>query len=112
MRRALAGIVPSEVLNRKRKASVARAPLVGISSDWANLAKMTQHMISGSLGIVDLKPFSCALQKARHGEELYSLGLRRAIHIEGWLRNLLRLGLVNFDTSAKPELTFEASVNR
>ena len=56
LRRALAGIVPGEILNRNRKAFVARAPLVSISSDWTNLVEMTQHMISGSLGLVGSEP--------------------------------------------------------
>ena len=51
MRRALAGIVPDEILNRRRKAFVARAPLSGISRDWANLVEMTQHMMSSSFGL-------------------------------------------------------------
>jgi asparagine synthase (glutamine-hydrolysing) len=49
MRRALIDIVPEEILNRKRKAFVARAPLAAISTDWANLVEMTQHMVSSSL---------------------------------------------------------------
>jgi len=111
MRRALAGIVPSEILNRKRKGSVARAPLVGISSDWASLAEMTQYMISSSVGILNLQSFVCALQKARYGEQLHSLCLRRAIHIEGWLRNLVSLGIVSFDGAPNAKWASQASVH-
>lgn len=105
MRRALAASVPLEILNRKRKSSASRAPLVGLSADWANLLQMTQQMISSSLAIVDSKHFLNALQNARRGEELCWLPLIRAIHIENWLRNLLRLGVVTFDTGEKQRLT-------
>src|SRR5213075_2882466 len=52
MRRALVGIVPDEILNRKTKAFVARAPMKTVSRDWAKLMEMTQNMVIGSLGIV------------------------------------------------------------
>jgi asparagine synthase (glutamine-hydrolysing) len=110
MRRVLAGLVPAEVLNRKRKAFVARAPLISISSEWTNLVEMAQNMITGSLGIVDSEHFFSALEKARRGEDLNSLRLTRAIYIEGWLRNLLRLGIVNFATAQKLELRIQDSV--
>ena len=103
MRRALAGIVPNEILNRKRKAFVAREPLLRIARDWANLVEMTQHMISESLGIVDIEPFFSALQNARHVEE-HSFRLRRTIHIESWLRNLLRLKNIDFGSITNAEL--------
>src|SRR5437879_11452533 len=68
MRRALVGIVPDEILNRKMKAFVARAPMVAISNDWAHFVAMTQNMLVSSLGIVDSERISDALQKVRRGE--------------------------------------------
>src|SRR6202050_1808085 len=65
MRRALVGIVPDEILNRKTKAFVARSPMVAISNDWNHFAQMTQDMLSNSLGIVDQERISDALQKVR-----------------------------------------------
>ena len=88
MRRALAGIVPDELLNRKRKAFVARAPLAAISAEWTYFTEVTQNMVSSSLGIVDAKIFSEALQKARHGQEVPVLLLMRTLGIESWLKNL------------------------
>ena len=63
MRRALVGIVPDEILNRKMKAFVARSPLVAISTDWTHFVEMTQNMLSSSLGIVDSERLSCRLAK-------------------------------------------------
>ncbi len=66
MRRALVGIVPDELLNRKRKAYVARALMAGITREWASLAELSEHMVSSSLGIVDPKAFCDALQRRRN----------------------------------------------
>jgi len=109
MRRALVGIVPDEILNRKRKAFVVRAPLLAISKDWPKLVEMTQHMVTSSLGIVDPECLLAALQEARHGEEMFALRLTRTIYMESWLRNLGALGILTVDITAKPELVCQAS---
>jgi asparagine synthase (glutamine-hydrolysing) len=88
MRRAMVGIVPDELLNRKRKAYVARGPMVEISADWTRYAALAQHMVSSSLGIVDTETFLEALQKARHGKEVPAVTLLRTLSIEIWLRSL------------------------
>ena len=110
MRRALLGIVPDEILNRKTKAFVARAPLVSIARDWNRLVEMNQHLVSSSLGIVDAARFLAALQKARHGQEVPVVMLMRTIYIERWLRNLSALGVVDLSRNLKPELAWQASV--
>jgi asparagine synthase (glutamine-hydrolysing) len=92
MRRALVGIVPDELLNRKRKAFVARSPRTAISAQWAALVEMTQHMTSSSLGIVDREKFLDALEKARCGQEVPIVSLMRTFGIELWLRNLKHQG--------------------
>jgi asparagine synthase (glutamine-hydrolysing) len=110
MRRALLGIVPDEILGRKRKAFVVRAPLVAISRDWVHLAEMSQHLLTGSLGIVDAKRFLSALQKARCGEDPSSFRLMRTIYMEYWLRSVLRSGIANLDRNAETELVYRASL--
>jgi len=110
MRRALVGITPDELLNRKRKAFISRRRLVAISADWPRYAEMTQHMASGSLGIVDARNFLEVLQKARRGEVVPTVILMRTIIVEGWLRNLHRLGLANLDGRWKRELALQVPV--
>ncbi len=88
MRRALVGIVPYELLNRKRKAFVARAPLTAVATDWASLVKITQRLVSSSLGLVDSIRFSEALQKACYGQEVPVVILMRTLTVEAWLKNL------------------------
>jgi len=88
MRRALVGIVPDELLTRKRKAYAVRAPMVAIATEWASLANMTKEMVSGSLGIVEPERFSAALQKAQEGKEVAMVILTRTLGIEVWLREV------------------------
>jgi asparagine synthase (glutamine-hydrolysing) len=93
MRRALVGIVPEYVLNRKTKAFIARAPLMAISRDWIELFEMAQNMVSSALEVVDPTSFVEILHQARLGQdEISSVALMRTISIERWLRNLGTLG--------------------
>ena len=111
MRRALAGIVPDEILNRKTKAFVARAPMKTVSRDWAKLMEMTQNMVIGSLGIVDSARLIETLQKARRGEdEIPMISLTRTIFIEGWLKDIRKFGVVKLDTPEKRELAWQSSI--
>ena len=112
MRRALVGIVPDEILNRKGKAFVTRAPLLTASRDWARLVGMTQDLTSNLLGIIDAGGVSDALQKARRGEEVPLVSLSRTVIVERWLRNLRASGIIRMDmTKKKVELTWQASAD-
>jgi asparagine synthase (glutamine-hydrolysing) len=93
MRRALVGIVPDELLNRKRKAYIARGPVADISANWTRFADSTQHMISRSLGIVEAERFLEAFQIARRGKEVPVVTLMRTLSIETWLRSLRGHGI-------------------
>jgi asparagine synthase (glutamine-hydrolysing) len=88
MRRALVGLVPVEILNRRRKAFVVRGPMTTIANDWPTLVELTHQMLSDSLGIISSRAFLGALQKARTGHELATNTLMRTIAIECWLRKL------------------------
>jgi asparagine synthase (glutamine-hydrolysing) len=87
MRRALAGVVPDEILNRKRKAYVARATMAAISNEWTRFGELADRMVSDSLGIVDAEKFLEALQKVRQGRDMPMVTLMRTVGIESWLRH-------------------------
>ena len=88
MRRALIGIVPDELLNRKRKAFVTRGPRMAIATEWPHLLELGQHMLVSSLGIADSTRFVNALEETRQGEEVPIVTLMRTLGIELWLRHL------------------------
>jgi asparagine synthase (glutamine-hydrolysing) len=86
MRRAFTGLVPDEILNRKRKAFVSRGPMDAISKGWENLREFSEHMVSGSLGIIDSEAFAEAWQQVHKGSEVPLVPLLRTLGIELWLR--------------------------
>jgi asparagine synthase (glutamine-hydrolysing) len=110
MRRALVGIVPDEILNRKTKAFVARSPMVAISNDWPHFVEITQSMLSTSVGIVDPERILETLQKVRRGQEVPIVALRRTFFLEDWLKDLRTLGIINLDITLKPNLRWQASI--
>jgi asparagine synthase (glutamine-hydrolysing) len=90
MRRSLVGIVPEEILNRKRKAYVVRAPVVAISERWNEVRALTENMVAESLGIVTAADFLRVLENARRGRGIVSLPVQRMLQLEGWFRNIAK----------------------
>ncbi len=108
MRRALAGIVPVELLNRKRKAFVARGPMTGIVEGWSSIGQITQQMILESLGILDARKLQEALQTARSGQEVAIPLLTRPLGLELWLRSLKNWdGLGEASISGHPSASYD-----
>jgi asparagine synthase (glutamine-hydrolysing) len=88
MRRALVGIVPDELLNRKRKAFVTRGPRVRIAAELPHLLELGHHMVMSSLGMADSTRFVRALQEIRQEANIPLVSLMRTLGIELWLRNV------------------------
>ena len=106
MRRALAGIVPDELLNRKRKAYVVRSPLTAISSQWPALIDLSHQMASSFPGIVEPQRFAMAVRMAGHGQEAATIPLLRTFSIGSWLRSLEAWNISGHSSSGKPEREF------
>jgi hypothetical protein len=100
MRRALVGLVPEEVLERKRKAFVARRSATGISPEFHLFDQSSESMILSSLGIVDSAAFRQELERARLGRGTHPIAMLRTIGIEGWLRSIVGRGLLKFEPAA------------
>jgi asparagine synthase (glutamine-hydrolysing) len=88
MRRALVDIVPSEILNRRRKAFIARAPLISLHANLQHLLDGTKHMTSSGVGIVEAGPFRACLDGAASGKDLPIVPAWRTLLIEAWLTHL------------------------
>jgi asparagine synthase (glutamine-hydrolysing) len=95
MRRALAGIVPDEILTRKRKAYVSRGPRVAIAKQFTQLRPLTENMIAESLGIVSANRFVAVLEDLRLGKEAPLVPVLRTLVLERWLRNLASQDILN-----------------
>jgi hypothetical protein len=94
MKRALVGIVPDEILNRKRRAPVTQKLEGETSTGWPSSAEIGNHIISSSLGIVDPNLFLQALKKARFKKEVSADSLRCTLILESWLRQLAIQGVL------------------
>jgi asparagine synthase (glutamine-hydrolysing) len=88
MRRSLVGIIPQEILDRKRKAFVAREPLAAVVAEWSRLDALHRGMRLGTLGIIDTQAFYELLKTTRQGGEVSIVTLMRAIAIEYWLQTV------------------------
>jgi asparagine synthase (glutamine-hydrolysing) len=88
MRRALVGIVPDEVLNRKRKAYVSRTPVRIVARECTALFETNAQMLSESWGIINAQALFSAVQKARESQEFPIVHLMRTFSFERWLRNI------------------------
>jgi asparagine synthase (glutamine-hydrolysing) len=90
MRRALRGLVPPEILDRKRKAFISRAPIVAIREELDGLLLDTSQMVSSDLGIVDRQKFHQHLKQATAGQPVPIVPLLRTFLVEAWLRHISR----------------------
>lgn len=95
LRRSLTGLVPGEILGRRRKAFVSRAPLLAISRDWELLQRVNHNMVSGSAGIVNQASFQQVLERALDGRQVPIVGVLRSIALEAWIRSALKRGVLN-----------------
>jgi len=90
MRRALVDIVPEEILNRKRKAFVARTPTAILSDEWSSLINESRQLRCVSFGIVDARKFEDAVESARRGSPIAIVPILRTLSLELWLRSVER----------------------
>jgi asparagine synthase (glutamine-hydrolysing) len=90
MRKALAGIVPSNVLERKRKAFVARSPLVSLRAARHAERPALRGALASEFGLIDRVQFTAATDQTLRGEDIKWLpALIRTIYVELWLHSFL-----------------------
>jgi asparagine synthase (glutamine-hydrolysing) len=88
MRRALREIIPIEVLERRRKAYVARGPLLALSENRARLISLVDRSRLSSLGYVDEDVLRSAVS-ALDGisDPRWQIPLTKTIRFELWLKS-------------------------
>ena len=101
MRRALVGIVPDEILNRRRKAFVARAPLLYLTLESQGLFDSNQELAAACDGVIDAEKFRHALATASQDQTVSIVALMRTLTFASWMLGLVRRGLVKMDSSAE-----------
>jgi asparagine synthase (glutamine-hydrolysing) len=86
MRRALAGIVPREILERKRKAYVSRGLVKALAGEWRMLREAPFR--SEDLRVVDSALLRTLVAQAEQGKDVPVVPLLRTLALERWLREL------------------------
>jgi len=89
MRRALRGLVPPEVLERKRKGYSARSTAMALYTQWRRAMQPGQILITSALGIVDQAVLSQAVEDLQTGHDVSLIPLLRTLSMEMWLRAVL-----------------------
>jgi asparagine synthase (glutamine-hydrolysing) len=95
LRRALRGIVPNEILDRKRKAYVVRSPMAAIAARWKFLAATRKEMLSSAFGFIDQLKFMKAIEHLHQQQDPPLVFLLRTLAFEFWLRDVESRGVVN-----------------
>ncbi len=87
MRRALRDVVPTEILERKRKAYVARSPLAALQSARGQIETLLSDAVTVHCGLIDPVKLARSVDLITTGKETkqWSL-LRRTVVFELWLR--------------------------
>lgn len=89
MRRALSDCVPASILERRRKAYVARGPRLAISRMDRELNDSGGPMAAEEFQIADTRKFREAIRSSSDGGNVPFVLLVRTIGLERWLRTLL-----------------------
>ena len=87
LRRALRGIVPTEVLGRSRKAYAGTSHFKAIGEDWERISDLATGMWLESRRILDSTVLRELLDRARRGQDVALLPLMRVLRLEWWLRD-------------------------
>lgn len=92
MRRALSGIVPPEILDRKRKAFLVRGTMVSLAEQMPQLLATSHKMASTTLGITSPEGLARTFDQILQRQEINVSALTRMLNLEAWLKHLERCG--------------------
>jgi asparagine synthase (glutamine-hydrolysing) len=101
MKRALVGIVPDELLTRRRKAFVPKEAKKDSAIELTSVIEMRQPMISSAIEIVDPNLLLAAVKSTQGKEEIPFHILMRTLTFESWLVHLTIQGVLTKPMSAE-----------
>ncbi len=88
MRRALKGIVPVEILERKRKGFVSHGPVTHLRASQRKVEALCSNGQLDGRGLINPAMFASALRAELAGETKWIGHLARTVEIELWLRSI------------------------
>jgi asparagine synthase (glutamine-hydrolysing) len=87
MRRALKEIVPADILERPRKGSLIRAPLIALQRSEAAIQAIFMGSVAGDMGLVDEKQLRIAVAEIAKGTSpRWWPAVIKAVQMEFWLQ--------------------------
>jgi asparagine synthase (glutamine-hydrolysing) len=88
MRRALNGIVPTEILERKRKAFISHGPITDLRNSQEKIRNLFSNPLVADCGLIDRDKFLHAFHEGLAGDLKWVAHLSKTIEMELWLRGL------------------------
>jgi asparagine synthase (glutamine-hydrolysing) len=104
MRRALSGILPPEILQRKTKSAAVRSYSVTLRKNWDKVESLFDSPLSFRLGYIDRDLLVEALARMKRGKvESTFIRLLRALCLEVWLRDAEARGIfsINYEVQRR-----------
>ena len=106
MRRALRGIVPDEILDRRRKAYVGRLPIITVEQRLMQYVGRSTETWLSRLGFIDDKRLCACLAEVCRRRQAPALSLFRVTGIEEWIETLGESGIVSVDAAGDLRFDF------
>ena len=94
MLRALAGLLPPEILSRRTKQFGSRTPTLAIRENLPTFRKMFSGSVAARLGHIDERLFLLTLEDMENGKKVHIARVLKTIALEVWLRNLEQRGIL------------------
>lgn len=89
MRRALTGIVPSEILARRTKVSASRCFSLTVCKHWDEICESLASSLAESMGFIDSKILREHLRRLANGQATEMIAaMLKALSLEFWLRDI------------------------
>ena len=93
MRRALRGIVPTEVLERRRKAYMSHGAIAMLRAAQGKIEDLLSNSLIVEYGFVDRDRLLQALRSEVVGDSKWIQPLTKSVCVELWLRSLQASGV-------------------
>ncbi|HET9281256.1 MAG TPA: asparagine synthetase B family protein [Candidatus Angelobacter sp.] len=96
LRRALAELLPPDILSRRTKSSAGRCVMIALQKHWEMIDEALSSSLSSRLGFIAVGSLRNSLNAAKNGQlPLRLLPLLRALSLEFWLRRASSLGIID-----------------
>jgi asparagine synthase (glutamine-hydrolysing) len=101
LRRALSGILPSEILLRKTKTGQSQCYIATINKHWRQIEEITRDPLTCALGYFNRSALYQALCELKSGRSpVFMSRLLRSLSLEIWLREFARAGVIDIDDAS------------